>query len=238
MSTLLMITPKVYSVKLNKRISAQGFESLMAYVSQEEREKVKKLRKWEDAQRTLIVDILLRYVLGKELNTGNEELSFGTNEHGKPFVRSRDDINFSVSHSGEWIACAVHDLPLGIDIELIQSLDYYSIAKCFFSEDEYNDLTNKNHSKRLSYFYELWTLKESYIKAVGKGLSIPLDSFSIRVNRDDITLETPNEYGNWFFKQYNIDRKYKMAVCATIGDFSDEVIISELDEVCEGVVML
>lgn len=79
------------------------------------------------------------------------------------------------------------NLPVGIDVEQIKPIDI-KISERFFSKQEFNKLLGKSYTEREPYFYELWTLQESYIKAVEKGLSIPLDSFTIRINGGNITV--------------------------------------------------
>jgi len=105
---------------------------------------------------------------------------------------------------------------LGVDIEEIKQIDM-KIAERFFSPQEYRDLMEQQVSQQLEYFFKLWSLKESYIKAEGKGLSIPLDSFSFSFDNEEISLSLHREvdYNNYCFRMYNVDPSYKMALCTT-----------------------
>ena len=100
----------------------------------------------------------------------------------------------------------------------------FGIAEQFFSTDEQKRLFSRGDKEKLPFFYELWTVKESFIKTVGKGLSIPLNSFSVNFEERKIDfLEYSKE--NYYFKQYNIDDNYKMAVSGMYCSFSDDIIM-------------
>lgn len=210
---------QVYAIKLDKPLDKSRFERLLSYVSTEKREKISRFHKFDDAQTTLIADILIRYLLCKELKIRNNLLKFGTNEYGKPFLINYKDIHFNISHSYKWVVCCISTNWVGIDIEKISPIDI-SIAEQFFSKIEFEELNSKNTFEKEVYFYDLWTLKESYIKAIGKGLSIPLDSFTLRIDKEDqITVSAINNSEHYYFRQYNIDEDYKMAVCSSKNEF-------------------
>jgi 4'-phosphopantetheinyl transferase len=121
-------------------------------------------------------------------------------------------------------------------VEQIKPIDF-AIAKRFFSSTEYDDLMEKEEHERLNYFYDLWTLKESYIKARGKGLSIPLDSFSIRKHNTTITV-TSNRDESWYFIQYPIGPEYKFSVCATTLHFPMDIEYLNPGELAEQIPVL
>ncbi len=94
-------------------------------------------------------------------------------------------------------------------------------------------LIAKNPEKWQLFFFDLWTLKESYIKAVGKGISIPLKSFTINfLKKGEIAVKLGNKLTNWTLKQYDLDPNYKMSVCGTNKAFPDNVIIKKLKYIC------
>lgn len=69
----------------------------------------------------------------------------------------------------------------------------------FFSDEEVEDLNTRSLVGKIDYFYDLWTLKESYIKAIGKGLSIPLNSFTIKKNKEEgIIVKQDDLYSSYF----------------------------------------
>lgn len=131
-------------------------------------------------------------------------------------------MHFNVSHSGKWAVCAVSDSPVGIDIQEIKPVNF-SIANRFFSASENEMLINAQGAARQELFYKLWVLKESYVKMLGKGLSMRLDSFSIKIDGENISLLSPVGHDQCFFKLYDACHGYKMAVCGMENKFPDNV---------------
>lgn len=158
----------------------------------------------------------------------NSQIRFHYNSYGKPELASEQRLCFNISHSGEWIACAVHDTEVGIDVEQIKPIDL-SVARRFFSAEEYELLENKPPEGRLEMFYDLWTLKESYVKLRGQGLSIPLDSFSVhKSDQGECCLRSPgDEVSRFFFKQYHVADQYCLSICAMEPAFPADMIRCE-----------
>lgn len=225
---------KVYALKVPTLLKQSTYYNLMQRISAEKREIISRFRKQEDGYRTLLADVIVRFIVCQTFRIKNGEIHFQYNDFGKPFVKQIPNFFFNVSHSGQWVVLATSDSRVGIDIEEISPIDI-GIAKRFFSSEEYEDLANKPSETQLSYFYDLWTLKESYIKALGKGLSIPLDSFVIKkYTEENISLfEERDKSHSWFFKQYEIDKAYKFSICAEINKFSKELIILQTSNLQE-----
>nr|WP_244491575.1 4'-phosphopantetheinyl transferase superfamily protein [Paenibacillus jamilae] len=133
-------------------------------------------------------------------------------------------FHFNVSHSGKWVVCAIDDHPLGIDIEQLRPIDF-EVGRVCFSDTEYDALMHQDAESRLSYFYDLWTLKESFVKAEGQGLTLPLKSFSFELETQPSIGFTTEGFTTVYchFKQYELDPDYKMAVCAAHDDFAQVV---------------
>ncbi len=205
---------KLYAINISKGIEPKIFDKLLQYVSKEKQEKIKRFISNKDALRTLIGDILIRYIICRNLSILNENIVFEVNEYGKPYLKNSKDFYFNISHAGDWVVCAVGKSDVGVDVELVKDKGIeLNIANSFFSAEEYQYLMLQREEERVDYFYELWTLKESYIKAVGKGLSIPLNSFCIIKNNNVIKVVSKNNPDSFYFKQYFLDSKYKLAIC-------------------------
>ncbi len=223
---------EVYAIRLSERLERRLFDSLLPYVAEEKRTRINRFGHREDAERTLMGDILVRATICSNLKMRNDDISFAISEYGKPTLEGDENFHFNISHSGEWVVCAFDQVQIGIDVECVRPIEF-SIADRFFSKRECKDLMSKpNEAERLRYFYDLWTLKESYIKADGRGLSIPLDSFTIRSARGTITIETENEFRDCHFRQYQIDERYRLSVCATDDAFPDTLILKKPGEIC------
>ncbi len=165
--------PDTHILKIDRNIEKDYFDRLLSCVSEEKKERINRFHRFEDAQRALLGDVLARYAVCKRLGVRNRDLDLGTNEYGKPVLHQPNDVHFNISHSENWVICAVDNTAVGVDVELIRPTEF-KIAERFFSKDEYILLMNQPEEMKLKYFYVLWTLKESYIKMEGKGLSILL----------------------------------------------------------------
>ena len=222
---------QIFALNSLEPISDFTFRKLLSKTSREKQERIKKLAKPDDVKRVLFADILLRSVLKNELQISNEKIEYENNEYGKPFLKGDYGLYFNLSHAGDWVVCAIDNELIGIDIEKIYPVGF-EIAARFFSEEEYKMLMEKPIEEHQPFFFDIWTLKESYIKAIGKGLTLPLDSFTISFLEDgEIAVKSEGRFTNWSLKQYNLDPEYKISVCAAHQAFPDQISIKKIKDI-------
>lgn len=225
---------EVFAVKLNRDMKQYEFNKLLCLVSEEKKERIQRFHRYKDSQMCLLADVLIRKIIIDKCNIENKYISVIKGVNGKPeLAKPNNDIKFNYSHSGDWIVCAVSEEAVGIDVEQMKDIDM-EISESFFSNIEYGDIMKLSGDKQLEYFYDLWTLKESYIKWDGRGLSIPLHDFSFRI-KEDKTIEFQSEKyeSNCYFKQYLIDDEYKLSVCTSESEFCYKVDVLKLDELID-----
>ncbi|MDD3894070.1 MAG: 4'-phosphopantetheinyl transferase superfamily protein [Syntrophomonadaceae bacterium] len=190
----------------------------------EKQKKLKSIKHPISARQVLASDLLVRAVIRDKLGWGNNAIDFFYNEYGKPGLHNKNDFHFNLSHSGDWVVMAISKYEVGIDIEQVVPLDL-SIAEHFFSSYENQYLNNLPLSSQLDYFFQTWTLKESYIKMTGQGLSADLTSFSVQLEG---TTGYPqlltNKPDKCYFRNYSLQDNYKMAVCARENNFFQQII--------------
>lgn len=188
-------------------------------VSNYRKQKIDRLKMPEDKRLSLLAGLLLEYALN---DVGEKSKEVLEGENGKPYLKD-GDIYFSISHSGNVAACVVSKYPVGCDVEKVRKVDL-KIAKRFFCEQEVDELYSlKNDSDRIDAFFRLWTLKESYVKAVGKGLAIPLNSFSVSLGNPP---KIAGEKEEFFFSEITCFDGYKCAVCATTNEKVEQKVIT------------
>ncbi len=127
---------------------------------------------------------LLRDILSRYQGVPPEHLHFGHNNFGKPFLVSltgQDTLSFNISHSNALLLVAITRCKsVGIDVEHVRSIENYKqIAQSTFSSQENAMLLSLPAESRLEAFFTCWTRKEAFIKAIGEGLSYPLDRFVV-----------------------------------------------------------
>ncbi|MBY0084104.1 4'-phosphopantetheinyl transferase superfamily protein [Brevibacillus brevis] len=225
----------IYALKCPAVMEKESFNRFLQALPEEKRERVNRFRNPADSYRALLADVLVRSLICEVYEISNDEIEYDYNAYGKPFLKSFPNFCFNVSHSGEWVVCATHDAQVGIDVEQICPIDL-DIATHYFATAEVEDLLAKHPDEQVSYFYDLWTLKESYIKARGMGLSIPLQSFAIRKNLDQsITISQSDSRDAWAFHQYEIDPGYKLSACATANQFAAQVVMRDLQDLDQAI---
>lgn len=213
---------EIYATNI-KELDTLTLNKLVIHLTTEKKSKIKRYKNFEDIKRTVVGELIIRTLVIEKLQKKNSELIFMKNDYGKPELKGAfEQFHYNISHSGDWVVCAIDNKLIGIDIELIKPINLL-IAHRFFSKQEYLDLTLKKGDNQQLYFYDLWTLKESYIKADGRGLSIPLNSFTITLINNEFVM-TENSEGRYaFFKQYSIDSDYRMGVCSFKNNFPSKV---------------
>lgn len=197
----------------------ETFHALEALISRERQDKIKRYRFDNDKMRGLYAEILLRYTLKKHFGIEGALVEFEQNEYGKPALKGNQDIKFNLSHSGNWVICAVSDKDVGVDVEEIKEKEL-DIAKRFFAPCEYQYIKNSHNPSEK--FFTYWTLKESYVKAEGKGMSIPFDSFSFSLEPEEdgdseykIALEVNERTCDAYqFQTYQLDSEVMISTCS------------------------
>jgi 4'-phosphopantetheinyl transferase len=140
-----------------------------------------------DRRRFIVARGVLRMLLGNHLDIAPAAVAFGYTQHGKPFViNPASQIHFNLSHSGERALIALSiSRELGVDIEdLNREIDYSELATRFFAPRECAALMRIAESNRKRAFVTCWTRKEALVKAMGGGLSLPLDQFEVTLDPD------------------------------------------------------
>lgn len=159
------------------------------FLNEEETAKVARYKFDHLRHDALITRALVRTVLSKYADVTPEAWCFEKGEKDKPeIVNPPLPLRFNISHTTELIVCAVAlEYDLGADVEYIgRNTDVLGITDRYFSTVEIDELFSlPSEAQQRSRFFDYWTLKESYIKAWGGGLSIPLDQFSFHIGEAD-----------------------------------------------------
>ena len=140
------------------------------------REKADRCRMQRDKCLSLGAGLLLGEALR---NAGYEAPSAVTyGENGKPFLADIP-LSFSLSHSGEWVVCALADREVGCDVERVRPVRTAVAGRYFRPEEAATIAAAPTPDERYDRFFRYWTLKESFVKALGSGLRLPLSAFTI-----------------------------------------------------------
>lgn len=142
----------------------------------------------------------------------------GRGEYGKPFLTGYPEIHFSLSHCQGLCVCLLSDCVCGVDTEKVRSTRE-NVAKKVFAEKEYEQLMSKTGRDRDIYFTSLWTLKEAYSKADGRGISVMKD-----VSFYGSSGKILSNYPEYLFRQYR-KGEYIISLCQKgklIGNTEDE----------------
>jgi len=182
-----------------------------------------------DARREYIIShAFLRITLGQYLGIEPRAIRFGSTGNGKPQLADGSEIHFNLSHTEGTAALVVaRQRRVGIDVEKIRSnLNPVELAARFFSPEECEWLRSQPASQQLAAFFSCWTAKESYIKAVGEGLSMELSGFAIIPKTGNARLQLqiyrqPEESKKWLIWGLEL----KAGMCAAIAAEADDLSI-------------
>lgn len=159
------------------RLDAENTAELELIISADERARAARFRFETDKKKFIAARAILRIILGKYLRTNPHEICFEYNQYGKPSIGGgrRTEIKFNLSHSDNLALFAVTKTrEIGIDIECVKPglVDESMVSQCLtWRETEH--LQTLSETDRDLFFFDCWTRKEAFLKAWGKGLSLP-----------------------------------------------------------------
>ncbi|MGN0348104.1 MAG: 4'-phosphopantetheinyl transferase family protein [Roseburia sp.] len=189
---------EIYYARLTPLYAERIFGKSLLLLPELRRKKIERYRHLEDRCRSLGAGLLLEEGLrrrGFTLLDGVRDckkIAIVEGEHGKPYFSGCRELFFNMSHAGNYAVAAFSEKEIGVDIECLGRYRE-SIVRRFFCEDEKAYLDAAEDTEQA--FLEIWTKKESYIKALGRGISLPLDSFSSLESRPPIrTWSKPEGY--------------------------------------------
>lgn len=181
-------------------------------------------------QRSLLGTLLAKWVLAKKLSIPLHDIEFIRGKKGKPLYPHTKDVHFNISHAGDWVVVAVAPQAVGIDIEKTKT-PAYRIAERYFSEEEQKDLFELTEPLRQQYFFDLWTLKESYLKHLGKGLTRSLNTFSINKKGDNFFLfEKGQLRDDIHLFSTKFDNNYTLSACSNCDNFNKSFFTVPVDK--------
>ncbi len=199
------------------------------FMNQEERIQHQRFRFNQHRHQYLITRALVRTTLSHYTNIKPQHWYFSKNDYGRPEIIVSEGIpplRFNLSHTEGLIVCAVVlKQDIGVDVESIERKgSLMEIAKRFFSYQEVQALYALSEEQRQDRFFEYWTLKESYIKARGMGLSLPLKYFSFDIVADQFLqisfepewYDDPSQWQFWLL-QPTQHHKTSVSVCCEVN---------------------
>jgi 4'-phosphopantetheinyl transferase len=206
---------------VTERLDRAAVAGAVRLLSTEERARHDRFLFASDRRDFAVAHALLRCALTAHGDRAPHEWTFATGPHGKPqlagLTGAHSNLSFSLTHTRGLVACAMtaggH---VGIDVEAIDlAVDITLLARRCFSPDEISALESCDEAARPERFVEHWVLKEAYVKATGKGLSVRLDELTFAFNAPaSIRFESPDraESMRWRFALFAPTPLHRLAV--------------------------
>ncbi len=148
-------------------VSQSEYDYFYSIMSSEKRTRVERFRFEKDKKLTVCGELLARKMISDYCSEPPESIVFCVGENGKPYVCNLK-VEFSISHSGDYVLCAVSDKKIGADIEWMRDIEDRLIS--FVCTERERLYVLENTSEKQKRFFEIWTAKEAYFKCIGTGI--------------------------------------------------------------------
>ena len=204
---------KVYLADTDRLEDPVVFQKLYRTVPVHRQEKIVAIRFPKGKRLSLGAWFLLMHAL-REAGVTEENIRLSYGPSGKPYLQDFPNLFFSLSHSENRVMCAVSFEEVGCDVEKIKAANM-PLAERFFCREEYDAIVSVPPAERDEVFFRFWTLKESFIKNVGRGLSLPLSEFSIQLRESGAAVTQNVMPGQrFYFREFQLRDGYRYACCA------------------------
>jgi len=219
---------KVYLLKIPDKPKKNIIDKYLSCLTRKEKNRFSSFKNSRASLLYLAGKYFIKKIISEKTKTPIEKIIIKTTKFGRPILHKPKikNFNFNISHSGEYVAIAIGNKKIGVDIEKIKPIGMEIAKNCFAPEElEY---IQKNKKNQLVIFYTIWTLKESYIKAVGKGMSLSLKSFYFALKGKKIRIHFKRKNTtNFNFKIYPLNKKYILTICT----HNKKILLKKIDDI-------
>jgi 4'-phosphopantetheinyl transferase len=198
------------------------YESLM---STDEKARQKRFMMAESRHQHLIARALVRTTLSRYADVPPQAWTFAPNRYGRPEISGpiQTTLRFNVSHARGLVVCAAAwECEIGVDVENVERPgEYVHLAQRFFAASEAAHVASVPAERQRDVFFDYWTLKESYIKARGMGLALPLGDFAFRLDEPvtiTFTGSIDDDPASWRFRRLRLSEQHKLALAVRCRD--------------------
>lgn len=199
----------IWMVDLNRPFETERLAHFDTVLSGQERKTRERFVLQEHRTRYMIAHALLRLTLSSYFDVMPADWRFCTNRYGRPGLvsgQTNHPLHFNLSYAHGLVACAITQVgEVGVDVEWLErDCNILDIAERFFCRSEVEDLVHLSPTRRRERFFEYWTLKEAYLKALGVGLHHPIDAVAFEIDaqgRISATIVDERRHGesHWSF---------------------------------------
>lgn len=189
----------------------------------EEKRRAARFRFPVHRRRFVVRRAIRRVLLGELTDAEPAGLQFVESADGKPrLAAAATDLEFSSSHSEEWGVIATHTGRVGVDIEMLsRPVEHLRFAEHHFTADEFDEIRRYEADDLRRVFFNCWTGKEAYVKALGHGLRKPLKSFAVECRPDvgpglRFDSDGSDETAEWKFERFS-DGEAVTTVAASVA---------------------
>jgi 4'-phosphopantetheinyl transferase len=207
----------VWSASLT--FSAEKVAAFEQTLSDDERLRASRFRFERDRSRFIAGRGILREILSRYLHLAPNQVQFAYGQYGKPTLAllHHTGLEFNLSHSGDRALYAIADRKqIGIDLEQIRSLpDLDQLVKQCLSLKEQQALFRLDPTQQQTAFFQYWTGKEAYLKAIGHGLMIPLTQIEIPLHTQQpakVLSKFTSPMRDWYLQTILLDEEYRAAI--------------------------
>lgn len=195
-----------YIIENINTYSDEDYLKIYQKINLQKKEKIDKLKNIDDKKRSLLGEHCLVKLLKEYYNINYKKISFYTNEYGKPYIQN-NNIFFNISHSNDYVIVAISSKEIGVDIEKIRDTNLNTINQFATPKEKEYVLSSDNNC--YSKLFEIYTLKEAYIKMKGKNMNeVKNIEFEIKNN---LAICSDSSINTFLFN--NIKKGYIISIC-------------------------
>jgi len=220
-------TIELYVCLLDAIDMPRACEASLATLSPEEKGRAARLVRDRDQRQYILAHGLLRFALSNLVpQVEPSGWSFTTDRYGRPFIAApaiERTVHFSLSHTDGCVACVVSGhQAVGVDVErILERGSLLETALSVFSVEEIEALRHLAPDDFVDRFFDYWTLKESFLKATGRGLNLPLDQFSMLISPEEIGIRfmpgIADDSRRWRFTRCSPSPIHRLAIADGSG---------------------